>query len=111
MAKKVSEIFTSKSAHSTATYAYQMQHKSDGQLMEGKGPKPKTPADHRLHLSHIVDSSYYNLRHSFDHTDELAFDFKRLSKDIPKDAESLRAQTIRILNPNFSKMGLKLKEK
>ena len=85
-----------------------MQHKSDGQLMEGKGPKPKTPTDHKIHLAHIMDSGFYNLRHTFDHSDELAFDFERLSKDIPKEANYLQSQTVRILNPNFAKMNLKL---
>lgn len=110
MAKQVKEIFENKLPSSKATYSI-MAHRSDGQIMEGKGPKPSTKADHNIHKKHIVDSSYYNLRHSFDHTDELAFDFKRLSKDLPANAKELQAQTMRILNPNFSKMNLKLERK
>jgi hypothetical protein len=109
MAKKVKEIFTNKLPSSKSTYTI-MGHRSDGQIMEGKGPKPATPADHNIHEKHIVDSSYYNLRHSFDHTDELAFDYKRLSKDLPANAKELQAQTMRILNPNFRKMNLRLEK-
>ena len=108
MSNKISTILKNSTPSSSAEYKI-MTHRSDGQLMEGKGPKPETETDKKIHFGHIIDSGEYNLRHSFDHTDELAFDFKRLSKEKPLNAKELRAQTIRILNPNFRKMKLKLK--
>jgi hypothetical protein len=110
MAKKVKDVLTNKTASSKAVYTI-MGHRSDGDIMRGKGPKPSTKADKSIHLNHIVDSGYYNLRHSFDHTDELAFDFQRQSKDAPDAAKALQAQTMRILNPNFRKMNLILEKK
>lgn len=109
MSSNISAILKNNLPSSGAEYKI-MSHRSDGQLMEGKGPKPKTEADKKIHFGHIIDSGEYNLRHSFDHTDELAFDFKRLAKEKPLNAKELREQTIRILNPNFRKMKLKLKE-
>ncbi len=109
MAQKITAVLSNKTPSSSAVYKI-MSHRSDGQIMEGKGPKPATKVDEKIHFGHIIDSGEYNLRHSFDHTDELAFDFKRLSKEKPKNADELRAQTMRILNPNFRKMKLKLKE-
>lgn len=104
----LSDILKNKTPHSSAEYKLNMQHRSDGQLMEGKGPKPSTPNDHKIHLGHILDSAEYNLRHDFDHSSELAYDYGRLSKDAPKDAKYIQDQTKRFLNPVWQKMGLKL---
>lgn len=104
---RVKELFN-KTPSSNATYKI-MSMRSDGQIMEGKGPKPKTPNDEKIHIGHIVDSGQYNLRHEFDHGDELAFDYQRLSKENKdKEAAVLQAQTLRILNPVYRKMNLKL---
>jgi hypothetical protein len=107
---KLSGVMKNTTPHSSATYELAMKHRSDGQLQEGKGPKPTTPADHKIHLGHILDSAEYNLRHDFDHSTELAFDFGRLMKDSPGDAKFIVKQTKRFLNPVWSKMGLKLSE-
>lgn len=104
----LSDILKNKTPHSSAEYRLNMKHRSDGQLMEGKGPKPSTPNDKKIHLGHILDSAEYNLRHDFDHSTELAYDYGRLSKDAPKDAEFIQKQTKRFLNPIWQKMGLKL---
>jgi len=105
---QVKDILKNKTPSSSATYKI-MGRRSDGQLREGKGPKPVTPADHKIHIGHIIDSSQYNLRHEYDHGDELAFDYQRLSKEkLDKEAKALQNQTMRILNPIYRKMGLKL---
>lgn len=106
---KLSNVLENHTPSSKAVYTI-MGHRSDGDIMRGKGPKPKTETDKKIHLGHIVDSGQYNLRHVFDHSDELAFDYKRLTKDKPKDAQALKKQTIRIAGRNFKKMGLKLSE-
>lgn len=109
MPNKISQILKNKTPSSKAVYTI-MGHRSDGDIMRGKGPKPRTNTDKKIHFGHIVDSGQYNLRHTFDHSDELAFDYGRLSKEKPQDAAALQAQTLRILNPNWRKMGLKLEK-
>lgn len=86
-----------------------MKTRSDGRLPDRT--KPKTKADHEIHLSHIIDSGQYNLRHDHDHTKELVFDYGRLNKEVPKEASKLQRQTLAIMNPLWSKMNLKLVRK
>lgn len=88
-----------------------MKTRSDGRGAVDSGlgkPKPKTAADKAIHIGHIKGSGFYNLDHCFDHSAELVFDYKRLSKDKPADAKQLQDLTVKILNRNFNRMGLKL---
>lgn len=110
MANKIAAVLKNENPESKSVYTM-MKHRSDGDILKGDGPPPTTPADHKIHNGHIIDSGEYNVAHSYGHLDELAFDYKRLKKaDLSKDAEQLKAQTMRILNPVVKKMGLKLKE-
>lgn len=112
MAKSISNLMTSKTPYSTSKFNLKnMKTRSDGRgaIDSGLGkPKPKTATDKAIHYGHIKGSGFYNLDHSYDHTTELAFDYKRLNKEKPGDAKQLQSLTIRILNRNFSQMGLKL---
>lgn len=76
-----------------------------------KKPKPSTPTDQKIHLGHIIGSGQYNLDHDHDHSVELAYDYQRLAKEVPKEAKKLRSQTVQILGPIFKKMDLKLEKK
>lgn len=103
MAKTVSKVLQNTNNYSNAKYE---MLRSDGRLPDRT--KPKTPADQKIHISHIVDSSQYNLRHAHDHEEEMAFDFKRLSKEDPKLAKTYQKQIKDVLNPVFKKMKLRL---
>lgn len=111
---QLSNILTSKTPYSTSQFKL-MKTRSDGRIDPKDGgvkgsPKPKTPTDNKIHLGHIVGSGQYNLDHAHDHLEELAFDYKRLKKDMPTEAGTLQLQTIKILGPIYSKMGLKLEK-
>ena len=105
---KLSQVLKNSNQYSKATY--DMKTRSDGRLPD-KATKPATKADKRIHFDHIVDSGQYNLRHDHDHAKELAFDYKRLSKEKPAEATRLQSQTIRFLGPIYNQMGLKLVRK
>jgi len=108
MATKLSHTLTSKTPYSKATF--KMKTRSDGRGVVPGNPKPTTETDKKIHLGHIVGSGQYNLDHDHDHTEELAFDYQRLNKEVPKKATKLQKQTIQVLNPIFKRMNLKLSE-
>lgn len=115
MAKTLGKTLTSKTPYSSSTFKL-MKTRSDGRIDPKDGgvkgnPKPKTPTDKKIHLGHIVGSGQYNLDHAHDHLEELAFDYKRLSKEQPKEAGVLQMQTNKILGPIIGRMGLKLEKK
>ena len=103
MAETIAKTLTNNNQYSNAKYEIL---RSDGRLPDRTDPK--TEADKKIHISHIVDSSQYNLRHAHDHEEEMAFDFKRLSKEDPKLAETYKRQIKDVLNPVFKKMKLKV---
>ena len=102
---KLSQVLSNKNQYSSAKYEL---IRSDGRLPDRT--KPKTKADGKIHISHIVDSSQYNLRHSHDHSEEMAFDFDRLKKEDPKLAVKYAGQTLAVMNPVYKKMNLKLEK-
>ena len=102
---KLSQVLSNKNQYSSAKYEL---IRSDGRLPDRT--KPKTKADSKIHMSHIVDSSQYNLRHSHDHSEEMAFDYDRLKKEDPKLAVKYAGQTIAVMNPVYKKMNLKLEK-
>jgi hypothetical protein len=106
MTDSIKQIMTNSTPSSNATYKI-MGERSDGRLPD-KNVKPATETDKKIHMGHIVDSGQYNLRHNHDHADELAFDFKRLAKEKPKEAKKLQEQTLSILDPIYRRMKLKL---
>lgn len=105
MAKNVKQVLTSKTPYSVSKYELK---RSDGQLSMPKNPKPTTANDKAIHMGHIIDSGHYNLDHTHDHMEELAFDYKRLSKEKPVEAVKLQRLAVQVLNPMYKRIGLKL---
>ena len=87
-----------------------MKTRSDGRSVVPGNPKPTTENDKKIHLGHIIGSGQYNLDHDHDHTVELAYDYKRLKKEEPKEATKLQQQTLGILGPIFKSMNIKMEK-
>lgn len=105
--KTVRDVLKNKTPSSSATYKIEST-RSDGRMPDKK-TKPATETDKKIHFGHIVDSGQYNLRHEFDHGEELAFDYQRLSKEHKdKEAHQLQKQTMKILGPVYKKMNIRL---
>lgn len=104
---------TVKELVSTTPYSKQlitfMKTRSDGRLPDKT--KPTTPTDEKIHIGHIIGSSWYNLQHLHDHAEEVAFDYNRLHKEDPKYGAKLTSQTKAVINPILRKMNLKITEK
>lgn len=100
MADTIAKTLKNSNKYSNAKYELL---RSDGRLPDRT--EPKTKADTQIHISHIVDSSQYNLRHAHDHEEEMAFDYGRLKKEDPKLAATYQKQIKNVLNPVFKKMG------
>lgn len=108
MAKTIKGVLSNSNPYSKAIYKYE-KTRSDGQLPDKKS-KPTTKGDKVIHNSHIVDSGQYNLRHEHDHLEELIFDYERLSKERPEEAEKLQYQALKFLAPLYKRMGLKMEK-
>jgi len=106
MGQTVRKVMQNSLPTSHVTYKI-MGSRSDGRLPDRS--KPATKRDDRIHMTHIVDSSQYNLRHEFDHADEMAFDFKRFTKEDNRLAKNYQKQIKSVLNPVYRKMGLEIR--
>lgn len=106
MSKSIKDVLSNGNQYSSAKYKLS---RSDGRLPDKK-TKPTTPGDKQVHNSHIVDSGQYNLRHEHDHLEELAFDYERLAKERPQEAEKLQSQALKFLAPLYKRMNLKLEK-
>ena len=107
MADKIARVLSNSNAFSKSTYI--MKKHSDGRLPDRT--KPATPADKKIHISHIIDSGDYNLRHEHDHAEEMAFDVSRFRKEDPALLERYIRNILGVMNPVYKKMGLIIKEK
>lgn len=105
----VKQVLTSKTPYSKSTFKVESK-RSDGTGVVTGNPKPTTSTDKKIHMGHIIGSGQYNLDHDHDHTEELAFDYERLMKEKPAEAEKLQKQTVQILGPIFKRMGITLHE-
>lgn len=108
MSDKIAKVMTNSLPTSTATYKI-MKKRSDGRLPDRE--KPATKTDHKIHMTHIIDSSMYNLRHEHDHGEEMAFDYDRIRKEDPRAALHYQKQIKSVLSPVYRKMGIKLEER
>jgi len=107
MADKIKTVMSNSNYGSKSTYIIK-RLRSDGRLPDRT--KPATARDTKIHLSHILDSSQYNLRHEHDHGEEMAFDYKRFLKEDTKLVEQYSKQIRAVLNPVYKQMRLVIKE-
>jgi hypothetical protein len=109
MSTTITKVLKSSTPYSKSTFDLEST-RSDGRKVVPGNPKPTTSTDKKIHIGHIVGSGWYNLDHTHDHTVELAFDYNRLAKEVPKKANDLQMTTLKVLNPIFKKMSLKLEK-
>lgn len=104
--RTVKQVLSSKTPYSKSTF--KLKSRSDGRNVVPGNPKPITDTDKKIHMGHIIGSGQYNLDHNHDHSEELAFDYERLIKEKPQEADKLQKQIVSVLGPIFKRMDITL---